>query len=82
MNSTVRSNLTVGPPIDLLIYEKDTLNFTQQLCLAEDDPFSKQLAEAWNKGLVSALESLPRFYWENAPDAQVGQQANAQQSSN
>jgi putative proteasome-type protease len=81
MNSTVRSNLTVGPPIDLLIYEKDTLNFTQQLCLAEDDPFSKQLAEAWNKGLVSALENLPRFYWENAPDAQVSQQGNGQQFS-
>ena len=78
MNSTVRSNLTVGQPIDLLIYEKDTLNFTQQLCLAEDNPFSKQLAEAWNQGLVSALENLPRFYWENTP---IDQQANSQQRS-
>jgi putative proteasome-type protease len=77
MNSTVRSNLTVGHPIDLLIYEKGTLTFTQQLSLSEDDPFSKQLAEAWNKGLVSALENLPRFYWENPAD----QQANAQQFS-
>jgi putative proteasome-type protease len=74
----VRSNLTVGHPIDLLIYEKGTLTFTQQLSLSEDDPFSKQLAEAWNKGLVSALENLPRFYWENPAD----QQANSQQSSN
>jgi putative proteasome-type protease len=81
MNSTVRSNLTVGHPIDLLIYEKDTLNFTQKLCLTEDDPFSKQLSDAWNKGLVSALEGLPRFYWENVPDAQVEQQANTQQRS-
>ena len=64
MNSTVRSNLTVGPPIDLLIYETGSLNFTQQLCLTEEDPFSKQLSEAWNKGLVAALENLPRFYWE------------------
>jgi putative proteasome-type protease len=82
MNSTVRSNLTVGHPIDLLIYEKDTLNFTQKLCLAEDDPFSKQLSDAWNKGLVSALENLPRFYWENAPDTLVDQQTNSQQRSN
>lgn len=64
MNSTVRSNLTVGPPIDLLIYEKDSLNFTHQLCMTEDDPFAKQVSEVWNKGLVSALENLPRFYWE------------------
>lgn len=66
MNSTVRSNLTVGPPIDLLIYEKDSLNFTHQLCMTEDDPFAKQVSEAWNKGLVSALDNLPRFYWESA----------------
>ncbi len=66
MNSTVRSNLTVGAPIDLLIYEKDTLNFSRQLCLSEEDRFAKQLSEAWNKGLISALENLPRFYWESA----------------
>jgi putative proteasome-type protease len=65
MNSTVRSNLTVGPPIDLLIYEKDCLNFGQRMTLSEDDPFSKQLAEAWNGGLMQALENLPRFPWEN-----------------
>lgn len=68
MNSTVRSNLTVGPPIDLLIYETGSLNFVHQLCLTEEDPFSKQLSEAWNKGLVEALDNLPRFYWESAPE--------------
>jgi putative proteasome-type protease len=66
MNSTVRSNLTVGAPIDLLIYEKDGLDFSHQLCLTEEDPFAKQLSEAWNLGLVSALDNLPRFYWESA----------------
>lgn len=66
MNSTVRSNLTVGPPIDILIYETGSLNFTHQLCMTEEDPFAKQLSEAWNKGLVSALENLPRFYWESS----------------
>ncbi|MEQ1589112.1 MAG: peptidase [Gallionella sp.] len=65
MNSTVRSNLTVGHPIDLLIYEKNSLIFAHQLCLTEDDPFAKQISEAWNKGLVSALENLPKFYWES-----------------
>ncbi len=68
MNSTVRSNLKVGPPIDLLIYEKDHLNFSHQLCLTEDDPFAKQLSDAWNKGLIAALDNLPRFYWETATE--------------
>lgn len=64
MNSTVRSNLTVGPPIDLLIYERDRLDFGQRTTMTENDPFAKQLSEAWNQGLVQALENLPRFPWE------------------
>ena len=65
MNSTVRSNLTVGPPIDLLIYEKDRLDFGQRMTLSANDPFALELAEAWNQGLERALDSLPRFPWES-----------------
>lgn len=64
MNSTVRSNLTVGPPIDMLILEKDKLDFGQHMTMTENDPFSKQLSESWNQGLLQALENLPRFPWE------------------
>lgn len=77
MNSTVRSNLTVGAPIDLLIYEKDSLNFSHQLCMKEEDPFAKELSEAWNKGLVTALDNLPRFYWEaTTENSSAARQAN------
>ncbi|MDH2915456.1 MAG: peptidase [Gallionella sp.] len=79
MNSTVRSNLTVGAPIDLLIYEKGSLNFSHQLCLSEEDPFAKQLSEAWNKGLVSALDNLPRFYWETTEEYRETSAANSLQ---
>jgi putative proteasome-type protease len=65
MNSTTRSNLTVGPPIDLLIYEKDSLGFGQRMTLTENDPFALEISEAWNQGLIHALDSLPRFPWEN-----------------
>ncbi|WP_035384647.1 peptidase [Ferriphaselus sp. R-1] len=64
MNSTVRSNLTVGPPVELLTYRRDSLDFGQRTVLTENDPFAKQLAEAWNHGLLLALENLPRFPWE------------------
>ena len=64
MNSTVRSNLTVGPPIDLLIYEKDRLDFGQRITMTENDPFAKQISDSWSQGLVQALENLPRFTWE------------------
>ena len=64
MNSTTRSNLTVGPPIDLLIYKKDSLDFGQRMTLTENDPFAKELSEAWSLGLGQALDNLPRFPWE------------------
>lgn len=65
MNSTIRSNLTVAPPIELIIYHRDSLNFDHKLVLGVDDPFAKELSEAWNEGLVLALQNLPKFYWEN-----------------
>lgn len=65
MNSTVRSNLTVAPPIELLVYHKDSLSVTHQLYMTEADPFAKALSEAWNEGLVQALQSLPKFNWES-----------------
>ncbi len=64
MNSTTRSNLTVGAPIDLMIYSKGALDFGQRMSLTENDPFAKQMSEYWNQGLVQALDSLPRFPWE------------------
>lgn len=64
MNSTTRSNLTVGPPVDLLIYEKGRLDFGQRMSLTENDPFAKQLSDSWSQGLVQALDNLPHFPWE------------------
>jgi putative proteasome-type protease len=64
MNSTVRSNVTVGPPVELLLYERDSLSAGRRCTFTEDDPFARQLAEQWNQGLLMALQSLPRFPWE------------------
>ena len=64
MNSTMRSNVTVGPPIELLIYTANTLKQPKKLVLTEDDPFAKEISDAWNIGLLQALEMLPPFSWE------------------
>lgn len=65
MNSTTRSNLTVGPPIELLIYKKDSLAINTYMSLSERDNFAKKLSETWDYGLNLALETLPRFPWES-----------------
>lgn len=69
MNSTVRSNVTVGPPIELLVYRKDSLDAGRRCVYAEDDPFARTLSERWNEGLMHALQGLPPFPWESEPQA-------------
>jgi putative proteasome-type protease len=64
MNSTMRSNLTVGPPVEMVIYPKDSLGEGRRFSLSEDDPFAKSISVAWNSGLTQALDNLPRFPWE------------------
>lgn len=65
INSTIRSNLTVGPPVDLLIYSADALDGGRRLLFAEDHPYYRALGDAWNEGLRQALNNLPPFEWEN-----------------
>jgi putative proteasome-type protease len=64
INSTIRSNLTVGPPVELLLYEKDSLRDGRRLVLTEDNPFYRALSDAWNEGIRHALNGLPPFEWE------------------
>jgi putative proteasome-type protease len=73
MNSTVRSNVTVGPPIELLIYERDSLEEGRRLYFTEDDAFGREISERWNEGLVLALDNLPRFSWEEEHAARRAQ---------
>jgi putative proteasome-type protease len=67
INSTIRSNLTVGPPVELLIYTAEALDSGRRLLFSEDHPYYRALGEAWNEGLRQALNGLPPFEWENQP---------------
>lgn len=62
INSTIRSNLTVGPPIELLLFRNG--GDAKLLSLSEHDPFYRALNDAWNEGLKHALNGLPKFEWE------------------
>lgn len=61
MDSTMRSNVTVGPPVELLIYEANSLHTTFRLMLAEDDDYLRELRRAWQQGLQNAFENLPKL---------------------
>ena len=65
INSTIRSNLTVGPPVELTIYSANTIDRGHHMVFKDNDPYYRALGDAWNEGLRLALNSLPAFEWEN-----------------
>jgi putative proteasome-type protease len=57
-DSTLRSNLSVGLPIDLLTYETDTLKIEHTKRIGPDDPYFKMLSTEWSKALRSAFANI------------------------
>ncbi len=64
IDSTIRSNLSVGPPVDLLIYQRDTLAVAHQVRFKANTPYFASLRKHWTEGLRNIFENLPRFDWE------------------
>ncbi len=64
IDSTMRSNMSVGPPIEVAIYHKDSLMLGQRLTLNLDSPYYERLQKSWRQGLREAFNHLPKFDWE------------------
>jgi putative proteasome-type protease len=63
MDSTLRSNLTVGPPVDLLVYRRDAFKFELKRRITEDDPYFRMIRERWSEALREAYLAIPRPNW-------------------
>ena len=63
MDSTIRSNLSVGLPLDLAIYPKDTLSLGQRRTIGADDEYFQMVRSRWGSALRSAFEDLPESPW-------------------
>ena len=59
MDSTMRSNAGVGPPIELMIYTAGSPGSHVHIVYGEDDPYLRQIREAWAENLRQAFEQLP-----------------------
>ena len=64
LDATIRSNLTVGLPIDLAVLPTDSFDLSVDMRLHADSPFYQQTRETWQQGLELAFTNLPRFDWE------------------
>lgn len=64
LDSTIRSNLSVGMPIDLALIRSGDLKISQQMRLESDTPLYAEIHDTWSRKLEAAVHSLPRFPWE------------------
>ena len=64
LDSTMRSDLTVGPPIDFVVYKKDQMHLDYQGRYRLKSPYFKELSDTWAQKLSEAVHSLPQFDWE------------------
>ncbi len=62
-DSTMRSNISVGLPIDLLVYETDALDIKMQRRIEETDPYYLMVHSEWGEGLRRVFAQLPNPDW-------------------
>jgi putative proteasome-type protease len=58
-DATMRSNLSVGMPIDMLRYEADSFSVANLATLGEDNAYWRTLRAGYGKGLTALVDSLP-----------------------
>jgi len=62
-DSTMRSNLSVGMPIDLICYEKDSLAVRKRRRFDDGDAYFTAISREWSEGLRQAFRNLPEVSW-------------------
>lgn len=65
MDSTLRSNLTVGLPVDLAVYRRDALKLELRRRITEDDDYFRMIRERWSEALRDAYRAIPRPDWSH-----------------
>ena len=60
-DSTLKANLSVGLPLDLLLYETDSLDILKKTRIEEDDPYYSLISDNWGEALKTAFASLPEY---------------------
>jgi putative proteasome-type protease len=68
MDSTMKSNVTVGPPVDLMAYPVDELNLTRHRRFMPDDPDLAKIRVRWEQALRQAVARLPELRFRTTPN--------------
>jgi putative proteasome-type protease len=67
MDSTLRSNVAVGLPLDLLVYEEDRLAVTRFVTIDEQNQYFHALRTSWGQQLKAVFEGIDAPVWDAVP---------------
>lgn len=65
IDSTMRSNISVGPPINLMMYNSNSFEIRHQLQLRIGDPYLAKIRLLWETSLKEIFEGMPSINWEH-----------------
>jgi putative proteasome-type protease len=67
MDSTLKSNLSVGLPLDMVVYQTDQFTSDHVLCIDEHNAYFHMLRTSWGEKLRQAFDTLDDPMWNNEP---------------
>lgn len=78
MDSTLKSNLSVGLPLDLLVYQADRLRVDRHIHIDEGNAYFRMIRSTWGQRLRQVFDSIPEPSWSgDSPDLGAQPQAQA-----
>ena len=60
-DSTIKANLSVGPPLDMQVYQTDSFECLHRQRINAEDPYFVNVSQGWGNALKSAFKKLPDF---------------------
>jgi putative proteasome-type protease len=59
LDATMKSNVAVGPPIDIFCYKTDALQVKMRTRLEQNDPYLQEIGQKWQDGIVRLVRQMP-----------------------
>jgi putative proteasome-type protease len=69
MDSTLKSNLSVGPPLDLLVYREGSFGSQHHVCIDEHNPYFQMIRNTWGQRLREVFEGIEDPRWDGGDAA-------------
>jgi putative proteasome-type protease len=67
LDATMKSNVSVGPPVDILCYRTDSLQADMRTRLEANDPYLQEIGRKWQDGIIKLVNDMPAANFKKPP---------------